>query len=82
VTKTVPIYWGCPNIDKYFEIRGFILVSNEDDIIHTINCLTPEDYYSRLAFIEENFHRAQRWINLPQRIHEAITLTLRNSKQK
>jgi hypothetical protein len=82
VTKTVPIYWGCPNIEKYFDIRGLILVSNEDDIINTIKHLTPEDYHSRLVFIEENFQRAQRWINLPQRIHEVITTTLNNSKQK
>jgi hypothetical protein len=82
VTKTVPIYWGCPNIEKYFDVRGLILVSDDDDIIKVVNALNPEDYYTRLAFVEENFQRAQRWINLPQRIRHVIATVLTNSKKQ
>mgnify|MGYP006087097799 CR=1 FL=1 len=29
LTRTVPIYWGCPNIGEYFDVSGMILVSPE-----------------------------------------------------
>ena len=33
-TKTIPIYYGCPNIGEWFNIDGFIIVNNLDDIIN------------------------------------------------
>ena len=27
----VPVYWGCPNVDKYFNTNRFIWVKNIDD---------------------------------------------------
>ena len=32
-TKTIPIYIGCPNIDKYFDTRGMIICNNINDLI-------------------------------------------------
>ena len=54
-TKTIPIYWGAPNIEEYFNKDGIITFKNEKDLIKIINNLTEEDYKSRLEAIEENY---------------------------
>ena len=47
---TVPVYWGCPTIDEYFNPEGIIKFDDGFDI----NCLTEELYQSMLPAIEEN----------------------------
>lgn len=36
ITKTIPIYYGCPNIHEYFDTKGWILLT-EPDPFHRIN---------------------------------------------
>ena len=55
ITKTIPIYWGCPNIEEFFDVRGMYIVKNEDEAINIINNLTEEDYYSKKEYIEKNY---------------------------
>lgn len=57
-TKTLPIYWGAPNIGDFYDKRGIITFENEDELINIINNLTPEDYYSRLEYINNNYNLA------------------------
>lgn len=72
-TGTVPIYWGCPNIGDYFNVKGFIIVNSLDDIINTINNLTEDDYTSRLEYIKENFDKASQYgSNLFERVDNEI----------
>jgi len=54
LSKTLPIYWGCPNIGEYFDDRGIILFNNENELIDIINSLTEEDYNNRKEYIEKN----------------------------
>jgi hypothetical protein len=57
-TKTIPIYWGCPNLEEFWDERGVIFIENEQHAIEVINNLTPEDYYKRLPYIENNYSLA------------------------
>ena len=54
IAKTVPIYFGCPNISDFFDVRGIIVVNSVDDIFKIVNSLTPHDFYSRMEYIEKN----------------------------
>lgn len=54
VSKTVPIYNGCPNISDYFDINGIIFVKDENDAINKVNNLTEADYYRMLPYLEKN----------------------------
>lgn len=54
-TKTLPIYWGAPNIGEWYDERGIITFNDENELVEIINKLTPEDYYSRLPYIENNY---------------------------
>ena len=53
-TWTVPIYFGCPNINEYFDIRGIIVVNSVDEIISTVNNLTENDYTSKFEYMKYN----------------------------
>jgi hypothetical protein len=57
VSKTIPIYSGCPNIDKYYDINGFILFNSVEELIEKVNNLTPELYYSKLEILEKNYQK-------------------------
>lgn len=54
-TKTLPIYWGAPNMGDWYDERGVIYFNDENELVEIINKLTPEDYYSRLPYIENNY---------------------------
>jgi len=57
-TKTIPIYWGCPNLEEFWDKRGVIFIEDEQHAVEIINNLTPEDYYERLPYIENNYSLA------------------------
>lgn len=60
LTKTVPIYWGCPNISDFgYDERGIIRFTNETDLINILNTLTVEKYYSMKPYIDKNFEIAK-----------------------
>ncbi len=52
--ETVPIYWGAPNISKYFDVKGFIICKNFEEIKYAINKMSDEDYLSRIKWIKKN----------------------------
>jgi hypothetical protein len=70
--KTIPIYWGCPNIGDYFNLDGIIIVNSIDDLIHKCNNLTPEYYYSKLAAITDNYNNSLKYFPIKKRIQQAI----------
>lgn len=56
-SKTIPIYWGCPNLDELgYDSRGVITFTNPKELLDILNNLTPEDYYSRLEYINHNYN--------------------------
>ena len=54
-TKTLPIYWGAPNIGEFWNEKGIITFEDENDLVNILNNLTKEDYTQRLEAIEENY---------------------------
>ncbi len=73
VSYTLPIYWGCPNIDKYFDINGIIIINSIIDLEKVLTNLTEEDYFSRLDSINRNFEIAkENYAFLFQRLNHII----------
>ena len=70
--KTIPIYWGCTNVEDYFNTKGMIIVNSITEIIDACNNLTEEDYYNRMQYIEENYREALKWTDHPERIYNKI----------
>ena len=88
ITKTVPIYFGCTNIDKYFDTRGMIIIESGDvkELIEKVNTITSETYEKMLPYIEENYKKAKEYAkSYAVRIKEQIDNTIKerdSSKKK
>lgn len=71
-TKTIPIYWGCPNIGDWFDPDGVIAVDNIDDIINVCNSLDEKTYFSKISSIEKNFELSKNFVSISDRLIEKI----------
>lgn len=76
-TKTIPIYYGCTNTHKYFNVEGIIFVDNIDDIISYCNSLTPETYEKMLPFAEDNLIRSASWVSCEGRVESIVRELIR-----
>jgi hypothetical protein len=73
LSKTVPIYWGCPNLEELgYDPNGFIHCNDENEIIKATNKLTSEDYFNRKEAINHNYELAKYYANLFERFKDAI----------
>ena len=70
--KTVPIYWGCSNINQYYDEFGMFTFKSDDQAINIINSLTMDDYNDMLPHVEENYRRAYEYKNFITRIKDQI----------
>ena len=61
LTGTVPVFWGCPSIHKFFNVKGMLMFDTLQECISIINNLTPEKYTEMLPYIKENFETAQKY---------------------
>ena len=71
--KTIPIYWGCTNIDEFFDKEGIIKFENIDEFIYITNNLNEDYYNSRKDIIEENYQKALQYVDYEQNIVNKIT---------
>lgn len=71
--KTLPIYYGCPNIHEFFDGSGIITFNTVDELIHICNTITPDDYFARFSSIEHNQREAQKYIHLGSTILHTLT---------
>jgi hypothetical protein len=58
IYKTIPIFWGCPNISDIFNPDGIIQFESLEELSRILPTLTPEDYARRMPAIEENYKKA------------------------
>ena len=70
LSGTIPIYHGCKNIKKYFDVNGIITFETVDELVDILNNLTAEDYKSRLSAIQKNYEIALTWWEDNDRLFE------------
>jgi hypothetical protein len=70
--KTIPVYYGCTNIENFFNLHGIIVCRNSDDIINVCNGLSPEVAYLMQPAVEENYARSLKYLGYIRRIEEYI----------
>jgi hypothetical protein len=78
VTKTVPIYWGCENIENFFDTNGFFIAKDFDEIIKICNSLDNNSYKEKLSFVEKNFELSQKYITIVDRLEVVIKEILKD----
>ena len=74
--ETIPIYWGAPNISKYFDTRGFILCESIDQILLAIQTMSIDDYNSKKEWIKKNKITAAYHANYIKRSAQVIRSSL------
>ncbi len=61
VTGTVPIYWGCPDIGRFFDLGGIIPFEKSRDLRSILASLSEEEYEGRREAVVRNIERAKRY---------------------
>jgi len=72
MSKTIPLYWGCPNIDKFFMEDGIITFEDEKELFDKIKNLTINDYNDKMYAVNENFNRSFKYLDFIERITKEI----------
>ncbi len=58
--KTIPIYWGAPNIAEFFDKNGVVECATLDDVKKAFTTLGHDDYEKRKDAVEANFQIAKK----------------------
>lgn len=61
LTGTIPIYYGCPNIQNFFDTRGFYVFETESELLDIIDSLDENEYNKKLKYININYNEANKW---------------------
>jgi hypothetical protein len=76
LSRTVPVYFGCPNIQEYFDTRGWILLlsTNPDDVeqelLQKLGELEETSYAK--SPVEDNFKRALKYADFAENVVRAL----------
>ena len=76
ITKTIPLYWGCPNIGTFFDKKGIICFNDVDELFSKIKLLTPDTYIQKKDIVEKNYIKSLMYKNLFFRVNEEINIRL------
>ena len=60
-SRTIPIYWGCPNLDKWFDMDGVIRFNHASELKKIFDKLDEDFYHSRKEVIEKNYEIAKKF---------------------
>ncbi len=70
--RTVPIYWGAPDIADFFDPAGMIVCNTADDLKAAISRAGPEDYGARQGAMARNLERAIPFTDVHLRLARAV----------
>ena len=74
LTKTIPVYVGCPNISDFFDTTGWIIIENYslEELIEKLKILTPDYYVRYIDTIEKNFETVKQYADYKENINKCL----------
>ncbi|MCP4787491.1 MAG: hypothetical protein GY903_31495 [Fuerstiella sp.] len=60
--RSVPIYWGAPDIAHFFDPRGMVCCATSEEVQQAVQQFTAEDYAARQTFLEKNRVLAMQYL--------------------
>jgi len=75
ITKTIPIYYGCPNISEFFDTTGWIFIKAYEDpnvFLEKLKILTPDYYMKYIHIINKNYETVKKYIDLNENINRTL----------
>jgi len=75
ITETVPIYYGCPGIGRFFDLRGMLVFETLPELQTILDELTWERYTEMLQYARANRDRAiaEGWATRKQLFERVAT---------
>jgi hypothetical protein len=73
VSKTIPLYWGCPNIQEFFNPDGIVKFTTYEEIYNFLGNIGPDYYYSKMQAVEENYLKGIDYSNIWKRVDKIIS---------
>lgn len=74
--NTVPIYWGCPNLDRFVDPAGIIQCQSEADIRQAVQNVSEADYRARLPHIQALQSQMAEFGDIERRAVQALRASL------
>jgi hypothetical protein len=71
-TGTVPIYWGCPGIGRFFDPSGILSFGTTRQLKNILGSISHDLYNSLLPAVEHNFRLAASYRIVEQHMHMAL----------
>jgi hypothetical protein len=62
ITGTIPVYWGCPSIHEFFDIKGIITFSSLDELNKKKNLIDDEFYKNNYQSVLKNYDIAKKYL--------------------
>ena len=81
MAKTIPLYWGCPNIGDFFNLDGIIQFKTYDELVSKLSILTPEYYAQHYTAVQDNFERALNLVHVWHRVDVEVSASLERKKK-
>lgn len=74
ITKTIPIYYGCPNISEYFNTDGWIILESDSvaELSEKLLAITPMYYSTYKGVIQQNFFTVMNHKDIYTNINKAL----------
>jgi hypothetical protein len=72
MTGTIPIYWGCPSINEFFNQEGFFTFDTIDELKKILSEINQDVYENKMKYIVENFDLSKKYTVADNLIFEKI----------
>ena len=69
---TVPIFWGCENIEDFFNEKGILRFTTGPELMEILGDLSVDRYREMLPYVEENFELAKNYLNVDDSLAKNI----------
>jgi len=78
LTKTIPIYYGCPNITDYFDTTGWIILQDESPstLFKALLSLNGTYYSKYKDTINKNYEEAKKYTDIYKNVNSILSTIL------
>ena len=74
---TVPIFWGCKNIEDFFNTKGMLIFNTPAELKNILDNLSIKTYEQMLPYVKENFETAKLYSHWDDTLYKIISKEIR-----